>query len=378
MMSFKYHFLPLIAVFLVSCQGPETALEKLVAEKDSLKTLVDEYNDRITEINKTIAESDSSFETSLTLVSTLTTQAEAFEHYFEIYGEVETDKNVLLYPESMGLINNILVAEGQKVSQGQVLAQMDNRIIRDQISELQNSYELAKTTFEKQSRLWEQKIGSEMQYLQAKTQKESLESSIATLNSQLAKSQVKAPFAGTIDAIFPKQGEMGSPQMPILRIVNTDKMYIKSDVSEQHLSSVKEGTPVQVFFPGMDKTVETSISEISRYINPENRSFKVRVDLAKGEANLRPNQMAHMKINDYGDKEAIVLPTSIVMQTAAGEDFVYVLEEKEGKAFAKKILVKTGFEYEGRTEILEGLEKDMQVISEGAKSVRDGQRVRLS
>ena len=278
----------------------------------------------------------------------------------------------------MGLINNILVAEGQKVSQGQVLAQLDNRIIRDQIGELQNSYELAKTTFEKQSRLWEQKIGSEMQYLQAKTQKESLESSIATLNSQLAKSQVKAPFAGTIDAIFPKQGEMGSPQMPILRIVNTDKMYIKSDVSEQHLSAVKEGTPVQVFFPGMDKTVETSISEISRYINPENRSFKVRVDLAKGEANLRPNQMAHMKINDYGDKEAIVLPTSIVMQTAAGEDFVYVLEEKEGKAFAKKIFVKTGFEYEGRTEILEGLEKDMQVISEGAKSVRDGQRVRLS
>jgi len=357
---------------------PENDLAKLAQEKDSLKSLVDEVNSRITEINKIIAEGDENFEGNLTLVTVVTTQVQPFEHYFEIYGEVETDKNVMLYPESMGLVNKILVSEGQKVSQGQVMAQLDNRIIQDQIKEVQTSFILAQTAYQKQSRLWEQKIGSEMQYLQAKSQKEGLESSLATLNSQLAKSQVRAPFSGVVDAIFPKQGEMGSPQMPIMRIVNTDEMYIKSDVSEQHMMAVKQGSPVQIELPGLKKTLESKVAEVSNYINPENRSFKIRVKLPKTEEALKPNQMAHMKINDYGHDSAIVLPSSVVMQTAQGKDFIFTLDEKEGKTYAKKTYIKTGFEYEGQIEIIEGLEKDIRVITEGAKSVRDGERVRIS
>jgi membrane fusion protein, multidrug efflux system len=377
-MRIHISILTILVIFLASCQAPETELDKLISERDSLRGLVDEHNDRITQINKQVAESDENFESSLTLVATLTTTTQPFEHYFEIYGEVKTDKNVLLYPETMGLVTKILVSEGQKVSQGQVIAQLDNKIVQDQIREVQTLYEMANTAYEKQSRLWEQKIGSEMQYLQAKTQKESLESSISTLNSQLGKAQVRAPFSGVVDAIFPKQGEMGNPQMPIARVVNTEKMYIKSDVSEQHLQAVRQGSPVQLELPGLNKTLESTISEVSKYINPENRSFKIRVDLPVGDTDLRPNQMAHMKINDYGDEAAIVLPSSVIMQTPSGKDFVFVLDEKEGKTFAKRVLVKTGFEYEGKTEILEGLEKDTQVISEGAKSVRDGQRVRTS
>lgn len=375
-------FLPLTTLLLLlafSCgQGTQMDTQTLVQEKDSLKSLVNEYNARIAEINKLIAEEDEGFEKNLTLVETLVVMPQRFDHYFKIYGEVETNKNVLLYPESQGILNAISVTEGQQVSKGQLLATIDSEILRNQITELQTNYALAKTTYDKQARLWEQNIGSEMQYLQAKTQKESLESSLATLNSQLAKAQIRAPFAGVVDEIIPNAGEMATPQMPIIRLVNLDEMYIKSDVSEQHLQSVKIGTPVKVSFPSLGKTLEAEISESSKYINPENRSFKVTVDLPKNGDDLRPNQLAHLRINDYSDDNALVLPSSIVMQTAEGADFIYVLADEGDKTFAKRVMVTTGHEYEGQIEILSGIENGTRVISNGAKSVRDGQRVRLS
>jgi RND family efflux transporter MFP subunit len=363
----------------MACQpSGNLELDKLNAERDSLKTVVQESNARITEINQIIAESGSDFENNLTLVESQLVTPQEFDHYFEIYGEVETNKNILLYPETQGPINSIKVKEGQRVSKGQSLASIDNQIVRSQLAELETNYALAQTTFEKQKRLWDQKIGSEMQYLQAKNQKESLESSMSTLQSQLSKSLVRAPFAGVVDEIFPNQGEMATPGMAIFRIVNLDNMFIESDVSEQHLLSVKSGTPVVVDFPTMAKSLEVTISESSKFINPENRSFRVRVDLPKNEIDLRPNQMAHLRINDYKAENALVLPSSIVMQSSQGDDFVFILEERDGNTYAKRLAVTTGHEYEGKVEIMSGLEKDMQVISKGAKSVRDGQRVRLS
>ncbi len=370
----------LVLLLSIGC-GQEVQMSNssgLMEEKDSLKTLVSEYNARIAQINELIAESDEGFENNLTLVESIVTEPETFQHFFEIYGEVETDKNVLLYPETPGLINSINVQEGQQVRKGQLLANIDNQIIRDQINELQTQLTLAKTTFEKQARLWEQNIGSEMQYLQAKTQKESIESSLSTMNSQLAKAQIRAPFSGVVDEVFPKMGEMANPQMPVMRIVNLDKMYVKSDVSEQHLQSVKNGTPVKVTFPNINKTIVAEVSESSKFINPENRSFKVTVDLPGDGIDLRPNQLAHLRINDYTKESSLVLPSSIVMQTAEGENFIYILNDEGEKTFAKRVIVTTGYEYEGRVEILEGVQGGDRVITNGAKSVRDGQRVRLS
>lgn len=375
----KINAIALFAVLLAACQAPEVGpLANLVSERDSLKSVIATHNERVTEINKIISESDSSFQEKLTLVEIQTVSPTRFEHFFEIYGAVETDKNVMLYPESQGLINSINVSEGDRVSKGQILANIDSQIIRGQIAELETNLLLAQTTYEKQKRLWDQKIGSEMQFLQAKSQKESLESSLATMRSQLSKAQVRAPFSGVVDEIFPNQGEMASPQMPILRIVNLKDMYIKSDVSEQHISAIVKGTPVVVEVPTLEKQLNAEVNEVSKFINPENRSFKIRVDLPSNDSDLRPNQLAHLRINDYNKDNAIVLSSSVVLQTSNGKDFVFVLEERDGKQFAKRQAVSTGMEYKGSVEIIDGLEKDTRVITLGAKSVRDGQRVRLS
>ncbi|NNC84418.1 MAG: efflux RND transporter periplasmic adaptor subunit [Flavobacteriales bacterium] len=366
-------------LLLAACTSPEpTDLDSLVTEKDSLKNLVNSYNDRISEINKLIAESAEDFESNLTLVRTQTLTEQPFSHSFTIYGEVASDKNVLLYPEMAGVVERISVQEGSQVRKGDIILSIDDQILQNQIAEVRTAYELAKTTYEKQARLWEQRIGSELQYLQAKNQKESLESSLATLNSQAAKTRIRAPFSGTLDEIFPNQGEMANPQMPVARIVNLKKMYIESDVSEQHVLAVKEGTPVAVEFPGIGEQVQTSIQETSKYINPENRSFKIRVELPETEFELKPNQLAHLSINDYVNEKAIVIPSAIIMQSTTGADYVYVLEESEGRQFAKRVAITTGKEYKGQVEVIDGLEPDMQIITEGARSVRDGQRVRLS
>jgi RND family efflux transporter MFP subunit len=369
----------IIGMALVSCTGTvPQGIDSLMAERDSLKSLIADQNERVTEINKIIAESDSSFEKSLTLVESTEIKEESFGHFFEIYGQVETDKNILLFPESSGVVNSISVKEGQRVSKGSVIASIDSQVLRSQISELETSLSLATTTFEKQERLWNQKIGSEIQFLQAKNQKESLESTISTLQSQLAKSQVRSPFSGVVDEIFPNQGEMANPAMPVARIVNLDRMYIKSEVSESHLLSVKKGTPVLVELPSVDKSFSAEVTEASSYINPENRSFKVRVDLPTSEVTMKPNQLAHIRVNDYTNDKAIVLPLNVVMQSADGQDFVYLISEKDGRSFAKKTIIELGLEYKGRVEVLGGLKPGDSVISRGGKSVREGQRVRRS
>ena len=368
-----------LAAALIGCMEDSSQDQMSIwkSEKDSLKTELDKITERLSALDKLITEADTNFVKSLTLVTTEEIAAQQFNHYFEIYGKVESDKNVMIYPEYMGTLTSVRVKEGDNVSSGQVLATIDNQVISNQIKELETSYELANTVYEKQARLWEKNIGSELQYLEAKNNKESLESSLATLRSQRAKTIIKAPFSGIVDELFSNPGDLANTQMPFARIVNTKNIYIESEVSEQLIGAVDKGTDVEVHFPSLNETITSTVTETGSFINPENRSFKVKVNLPTGGTDYKPNLLAHLKIKDYSIDSALVVKSSLVQQTSDGKDFLYLLEESENKSTGKRTFVELGREYEGMVEILAGIKPGDIIINEGSRSIRNGQQVRI-
>ena len=378
MKAYTYTAVFLFTVFMISCaEKPQDDVTQLKEQKTKLQSTIDSIKNEIKTIDDRLAEIDTTAIDNRILVNYNVLKDTTFSHHFEIYGQVETDKNIMLYPESAGLIKNVKVKEGQRVTKGQSLADIDSQIIRNQIAEVETSYDLAKTTFEKQERLWKKNIGSEMQYLQAKNRKEGLEATLNTLRSQLSKSLVKAPFAGTIDEIFSNTGEMANPGMPLMRLVNLDQMYISCEVSEQYLGKVKEGTSVKLVVGGEFKDVESKIVEVSNFINPENRSFKIKIP-AKATDGLKPNLMTKVIVKDYGNPNTLIVKTTDILQNTEGQDFVYVLETDGDKLIAKQKVLNSGKEYNGFVEVISGLENGQKIISEGNRSVRNNQEVRLN
>ncbi|NEN23141.1 efflux RND transporter periplasmic adaptor subunit [Cryomorpha ignava] len=364
----------LIAIFIVvSCDNqPDTKLTALVAERDSLKTERKELDDKIHELDEQIQELDSTITNKL--VTTITADTALFKHYFDVYGNVQSDKTASLFAENPGNVTQILVEEGQQVKKGQLLVRVDDDVYSSNLQELQTSLDLATTLFNKQKRLWDQNIGSEVQYLEAKNRKESLENSIATLREQKSKSSVVAPFDGVVDKIFPKVGEMASMQMPVARIVNLDDMYITADVSERYINTLKVGDEVSLRIN--EDTITSKITRVGAFINATNRSFEIRVAVDDKVDGIRPNSLVAMKINDMSKKGAIVLPSSIIMQDGKGKDYVYVIgKDDKAKQVALKKSIQTGASYEGKTVVLEGINPGDKVIEKGARSVRDSDRV---
>ena len=367
------------AVVLLSACTPDTdgLLGKLETEKDSLIAVNKEISARIGEIDKQIIELDSTYYDRLSLVTYMEIKEEDFAHYFNIHGVVESDKTSILLPESAGIIKKLKVKEGDRVKAGQTLAQLDAAMINSQIAELQTSYELAKTLFEKQDRLWKQNIGSEMEYLQAKNRKEGLESAMNSAQTQLRMASVKAPYGGVIDEVFVRVGEMANPMQPMFRIVNNGIVYVTSEVSENHIKDVNVRTPVEVVFSSLGDTIQAEISEVGEFINPENRSFKVKVNLDQSNDKYLPNLLASMKVRDYVSENTIVLRSALIQQASDGSDFIYLLKKEGDKYKAEKRMITTGKEYQGYSEILSGLEAGDLVINEGARSVRNGQDIRI-
>ena len=364
-----------VALILASCGSqPQGALETLQARRDSLKQVQGNLGMEISKLESQIALLDSSLQ--ITRVSANKIEASSFEHFFTSQANLEAEFDALVYPEINGVVTAIFVEEGQKVSKGQSILQMDTELIRKQIAEVETQFVLAEDIYNRQKNLWDQKIGSEVQYLQAKANKEALENSIATLKKQLSKGTVTAPFAGVVDEIIPRIGEMGNPAMPVARVVNLSELYIKADVSENYLTALKEGMEAEVVFPGVD-TLDASISRIGSYINPENRTFKVRVDLKESSEYLKPNLFATLRIRDFHADSAVVLPSGAILQDYSGDNYVYVLKNAGVDPKAQKRFVKTGMSYEGLTHIVEGLVPGEMVIDKGARKVIDGEMVRV-
>jgi membrane fusion protein, multidrug efflux system len=372
------HLVSVIAlIYIVSACGNKTTtkLDTLFAQRDSLRKEQDALLAKIAAVDAQISLIDTSIKrinvTSYTLVPSY------FAHYFEIYGNVESDQNIQVLPEVAGEIKTILVKEGDLVKKGQKLVQINDEIIAKNIAELQTAYSLANDVFNRQKRLWDQKIGSEMQFLESKNNKESLEQSLKTLQTQQAMASIEAPFDGVVDQIFVKTGEMAGPGMPLLRIVNLQKQYVRADVSEAYLGRVKKGTEVKLQFPSLNMEIDTSISLVGQFINPQNRTFNVRVNLESNNELLKPNLLALMLIKDFEQDSAIVVPTDMVQETSKGESFVYTLQKDQNGTLVRKTFVEVGKSYNNQTHVLSGLKANDVLIDKGARSVQDGQYVKV-
>jgi len=366
---------------LTACQPAEkevisSDLTELEARRDSISGLIAELTASLKTVEEKIALKDTTRKAPL--VSSLEINKTTFNHYFKVQGNVESDKNATLYPEAQGLIKAIYVKEGQSVSRGQKLLSIDNDIIETQISGIETQLALATDVFERTERLWNQNIGSELQYLESKNRVESLEKNIATLRKQQSMATLRAPFSGVVDKVYPKVGEMGSPMSPAINVVNLSRLHAKANVSEKYLDKVKKNMPVQVTFgQGLD-TVSGVISNLGRSINPANRTFEIKVDFKEKSDFLRPNLMAEVKVNDFKAESAVVIPASYVLQDIDENFFVYRIITKEGKKTAVKTLVKPGLTYDNNTMIISGLSAGDLIVSEGARKLVDGKEIRLN
>ncbi len=329
---------------------------------------------------------------NIPLVTVTRAEHKAFDHYLQLQGNVKTRANVLVYPEYQGVLQKIYVTQGQSVRKGQILGRIDDGGLSSQLAQLKAQAELARTTYERQKRLWDQKIGSEIQYLQAKTNFESSTSMVKQMESQLDKTTLRAPFDGIVDDVIKDEGTVvgPGPGSEVFRIVNRSKMYVETEVPELHLPNVTPGKQVEIFFPVLGKSVESSVSQTGSYIDPGNRTFKVEIPVPSTERVVKPNLTAEVKINDYSNPKAILVPQSIVSDNASGQKYVYLAEadpeavrsvnipDSIASEFlkVKRQFVTTGLTQGDYIEVLEGLEPGMNVIYEGARMVREGQIVR--
>tara|TARA_B100000795_G_scaffold259675_1_gene234854 strand:+ start:10555 stop:11727 length:1173 start_codon:yes stop_codon:yes gene_type:complete len=385
----KIYSLFVITAVLVSCGEKKTvSIESLVSsgnltelkeKKKEIATNLEAINKDLDAINMAISKRDTI--KKLPLITTFTAKTEVFNHYLEIQGNVKTKQNILVYPEMPGILRKILVKEGQNVTKGQLLATIDDGGLSNQVAQLEATSQLAKTTFERQKRLWKQKIGSEIQFLQTKTNYEAQSSSLKQLKKQQSKAFIRAPFSGVIDDVIKEPGTViaPGPGSEVFRIVNLSNMYVEAEVPERYIASITKNKEVKVEFPVLGKSVNSKIRQVGSFINPNNRSFKIEVPVANKNGNVKPNLTAKLQINDYTDEKAILIPQSIISENAKGEQYIYVVKDKKtnNEAIAERLIIKTGKTQGDKIEVTKNLSADVEIIMEGARSVNNGQVVRV-
>ena len=353
-------------------------LETIRKKRGELVNEQDAINEKIKLLDEKIATLDTV--QHVPLITTITAKTEEFKHILELQGNVTTKDLLVITPEYNGILTNVYVKEGQQVSKGQTLAKIDDGGLSQQLAQLKIQADLAKTTYERQKRLWDQNIGSEIQYLQAKSTYESQQEAVNQMQQQIAKTVVKAPFSGTIDDVITEQGSVvAAGASPLMRIVNLNNMYIETEVPERYVTDVVKNKDVVVELPVLNKKIDTKIRQAGDVINPANRTFKVEVEVPNKDKSIKPNLTAKLKINDYTNKEAILIPQSVISENAEGEQYVYVVTNKNEKGIgnAKRVIIETGKTQGDVIEVLSGLETGSEIIKEGARSVRDGQSVEV-
>ena len=354
-------------------------LAAIQKKKAEVVKIMNTLKQELESLNEVIGQLDN--EQKFLLVTSIETKVAPYEHFVSFQGTLETDKNIVMYPEIPGLLKSIKVVEGQRVKKGDVLAIISDSGLVDQLQQLEIQLTLAKTTYERQNRLWEQKIGSEMQFLQAKTQYLSLEKSIAQMKDQVAKTTITAPFDGIVDHILADVGSSLAPGMtPVVRVINLDEMKVSAQIPEIHLNNIKKAAKVAVNIPVLNKTLPAEINAVGNFINPNNRSFRVEIGLENSIGDLKPNMTVLLNINDYKNEAAILVPSKNILEDQAGAKYVYTLERapgQEGMYKAIKTFVKTGKNSDNKTEILEGLSAGDQIVEDGIRLVKDQQLVKI-
>ena len=354
----------------------EGNLEELQERRSNLIIQKGQINNELNEITEGVSILDTA--KSFVLVNTITTKKQIINHYSKFQGIIKTDQNMILYPEFSGRITKIYVNEGDRVNKGQALAKIDDGGLYNELKLVESQTKLAKTIYERQSKLWEDKIGSEIQYLEAKTNYDIQKNRLESLKQSLAKTTITAPFSGTIDEIFIEEGNLVSPPMMpdqgnAFRIVNLNELYVEAVIPENFIGKIKKGTQVLVEIPVLNITFNSTIKHSVSSINKLSRTFKIEVSVPKNELDLIPNLNVEINILDYANSEAILVPESIVSEDSENNKFLYTIENNK----AKKTIVETGYTQNGMIEITNGLSLNQSVINEGGRIVKDGQNVKI-
>ena len=382
----KILYISLLGLLITSCGGDSktASADKAIESKDlaiikasraEIQKQYDAIGAELAKLDLAIAELDTLKKSAL--VTTAIVNDTIFTHYIDIQGNVDTKQNLIIYPEYSGVLTQVNVKSGQKVNKGQILARIDDGGLSNQLAQMETQATLAKTTFERQKNLWDKKIGSEIQFLQAKTNYEAQMKAVAQMRAQLGKTIVKAPFSGVIDEVITEKGQVVGPGQQLMRIVNLSDMYVSANVPESFIGKIKVGAIVDVQVKSTGKTYKGKVRQIGNYINPNNRNFSIEVAVPNSDNLLRPNQVAVLKIEDYKKPNAILVPESIVTENAVGEKIIYTVDTsgKEPKAIKKTIVV--GLTSGANIEVKSGLNKGEQIIIEGARSVQNGDIVEI-
>lgn len=361
-----------LIAFLVSCSQ---ATDKK-AELEKLKLQHDELAAQIAKLEAEINPEGIKAEQKAVSVKTTDATACVFNHYIDVQGIVDGDQNIAVSPQMPGIITAVYVKEGTPVKKGQVLAELDAQVLRQSLEEVNTQLALATNIFEKQSALWEKKIGSEVQYLQAKAGKESLEKRASTMKEQLQMAKVISPISGTVESVPLRVGQMASPGLPTsaIRVINMSVAKITADVAETYATSIKNGNDALVSFPDLGKDIETKLNFTSRFIDPTNRTFKVECKISPKEVELRANMIAYIKIKDYTNEKAFCIPVNYVQSNQDGK-YVFVAKQNGNEWNAERRIVKTGMDYNGVVEIVEGITVGDKIITSGFQGLNAGQKV---
>lgn len=364
----------MMLLLMVACdQGIEGKKKELEKKQQKVQSIQLE----IKELEKEILAADPNYnqdEGNAVLVSFKSVEKGPFSHFVDVTGGVESRRNVIVSAEAGGLIEKVYKREGDEVKKGELILRVDNEALRKQILEVKTSLDLAKTLFERQKSLYEQNVGTEVQYLQAKNNKESLEARLANLQVNLNKTEIRAPFNGTLDQILVREGESLMPGMAVTRIVSLEEMYVKADVSESFVGKIQKGDQVEVRFPGLDLTINSTVAAVGQVIQQDNRTFAIEVRLPQSQKTIKPNALAVVRIKDYSTENAIVVPSNLIQRDNRGE-FVFVALKENGKMKAHKVRVNRGLTYRNMTEILDGLAGDEVLIDQGNRDVSEGVKI---
>jgi len=374
--SLKRTVLLLGLALLVACQ-PGNETEKKKKQLARYKSKVVELNMKIQTLEKELSGEAVTAGITLIPVRTLTVQPVPFSHFVEVSGSVLPEKEAFISAEINGQIKKIFVVEGQHVKAGDLLLKLNTEITESSIAEAKAQLALMEKLYNKQKELWSQKVGSEVQYLQAKTNLEAARERLKSLEAKLDMAYIKAPFAGIIDEIYAKEGELAAPGRQLVQLINLSKMKIYADVSETYLSDVHKGDLVEVVFPDLEnKKYQLRVFRKENVINNKTRTFKIEMKISNPAWELKPNLFTLVRFRDYHNPAALVVPSEIIKKDIKGY-FLYVLEEKEGKNIARKVYISPGVFYKDKTQVNKGLTPGDRVITEGYDQVTNGEIVKL-
>jgi RND family efflux transporter MFP subunit len=379
------NILTLFLIFsIISCENNPTLqsvlesndIEQIKLKRKEIATSQQDFADKLQIIDNKLEELDTN--PQLPIVEILTVNPVEFDHYVQVQGSVKSDELINIYPEFSGIIKNIYVKSGDIVNKGQPLIKIDDGGLKEQLFQLEIGFELTKTTYERQRRLWDQKIGSEIKFLETKSIYEAQKQGINQLKKQIKKTLIEAPFSGTIDNVVAKKGEVVYPgRSNLMMLLNLDNLYIESNVPEKYISSINTGNKVIAHFPLMDKSILTNIRQSSNYINPINRTFKIEMDIEKNNLDIKPNLNSKVNINDYSNKEALMINQNYISIDSDNKEYVYKIYIKNNKTYVSKTTIITGKNDGVNIEVISGLNSGDKVVSEGIRKLVDNARVKI-